>query len=185
MKSDEYSKYIQDMMDRVKKGEVVFPKEKEDNPLYKKMKTSGIKNVLIELFNESEVPRFLAEEDTEEGIEGSLYKFVNTPSSYKDADTYWNQLVSKFRNLGIIKNESGGKIDTTVLANNQKDEVLRICLLRDESNGDKPTIGFIYINGPVVTPVELNTFMSKVGLRVDRTTAKSVGNWIVADILDS
>lgn len=185
MKSDDYSKYLQDMLDRVKKGEVVFPKQKDENPLHKKMLTSGVKTVLIELFNENQIPSFLAEEDTEEGIDGSTYKFVSVPSSYKDVDAYWIQLVPKFRNLGIIKNESGGKLETTVLSANKKDEILRICVLRDENNGDKPTIGFIYINGPAITPVELNTFMSKIGLRVDRTSAKEVGNWIIADILDS
>lgn len=185
MNSDDYSKYLQNMLDRVKKGEEVYPKQKEENPLYKKMATAGIKTVLIELFNENEIPSFMAEEDTEEGIDGSTYKFVNVPSSYKDVDAYWTQLVPKLRNLGIVKNESGGKLDTTVLSSNKTDEILRICVLRDENNGDKPTIGFIYINGPTVTPVEINSFMSKIGLRVDRTTAKEIGNWIVVDILDS
>ena len=32
MNSDEYSKYIQDLISKVKKGEVIFPKQKEENP---------------------------------------------------------------------------------------------------------------------------------------------------------
>lgn len=186
MNSDEYSKYIQELISKVKKGEVIFPKQKEENPLHKKMEIAGVKTVLIELFNENEVPRFLTEDDTEEGIDGSTYKFVSVPSSFKDVDAYWNQLVPKFRNLGVVKSESGGKLDTTVISETtKKEETLRICVLRDESNGDKPTIGFIYINSSPITPQEINTFMAKVGLRVDRTSAKSINSWTVADILDA
>jgi hypothetical protein len=182
-----YTQKIEELLTKVSKGETVFPKEKpvEKNPLHEKIEKDGVKKVIEHIFNESEeMPRYITETEDELDIDKSSFIYVNVPSSFKDVDEYWNKLAPHFLRLGIPKNDgSKGIVDTAVLKSDGNEEVLRIRAVRDQNNGDKPSIAFLYLNGPELQPIELSTFMYKLGLKLDRAESKKVGNTIIADII--
>jgi hypothetical protein len=182
-----YTQRIEEMLAKVSKGEEVFPKEKPQtpNPLHEKIEKEGVKKVIENLFNESEeMPRYITETEDELDIDNSSYMYVNVPSSFKDVDEYWNKLAPHFLRLGIPKNDgSKGFVDTEVLKSDGNAEVLRIRAVRDQNNGDRPSVAFSYLNGPELLPIELSAFMSKLGLKLDRAESKKVGNTIIADII--
>ena len=181
----EYQKKIDEMLTKVSKGEIVFEKPAPINPLHVKIEKDGAKKVIEQIFTEGwEIPSFVTEEEHDLDIDKSSYVYVNVPSSFSDADAYWKSLVGKFLNLGIPQNDGNkGYIDTKVHDSNNNEQTLRIRLVVDKNNGEKPSISFTYINGPVVTPVEISSFINKIGLKINRTDAKQIGNTIIADVV--
>lgn len=183
----EYNKKIEEMLSKVSKGEPVFkqpeppPAPPKVNPLHERMAKDGVKKTLEGIFTESfEVPSYITEQETDLKIDDSSFVFANVPSSFKDADEYWKSLTPYFLRLGHPKNNgASGYIDTEL----EKGKDLRIRLVRDENNNDKPSIAFGYVNGPTITPIEVSSLVSKLGLSIDRTESKSIGNWIIADVL--
>jgi hypothetical protein len=177
-----YKDHVDELLNKVNKGEVVYPPPAPIPFLHKEIKEHGVKKVLTSLFTETyDVPHFLNEDQIENEIEG--YELVSPPSQYKDADAYWNDISSNFLHLGQVISNDHGCIETKVMSANNTEETLRICLVRDATpeKQDKPSIAFIYLNGKI-TPMEVISFINKVGLTVDRTEIKQVNNWIVANV---
>lgn len=180
-----YQKKIQEILIKVSKGEQVFEKPVPINPLHAQVEKDGAKKVIEQIFTEGwEIPSFVTESEQDLDIDTSSYSYVSIPSSFAEADKYWNSLVGSFLRLGIPKNDgSKGYIDTTVNDSSNKEQTLRIRLVVDKNNGEKPSISFTYINGPTITPLEVSNLINKLGLKIDRTESKQIGNTIISDVV--
>ena len=116
-KTPTYSDKITDLLNRVSKGEKVYPDPIPAPAFHKAIQEQGVQKVITTVFTEEyEIPAFLKEEDTEDGIDGTSYNFVAPPSSYKDADEYWNGLVGQLQHLGKIITNKPGCVETKVMS---------------------------------------------------------------------
>lgn len=180
MNEDTYVNKIQTLLTKVINGEEVYPKQKEipENPLHKKLKEKGIKNSIIEIFTERyEVPSFITEESNDE-IEGTKYYKINPPSSFSDADQYWNVISPHLKRMGknvSFSSEKSGELNLKI-----NDSPVKICLVRDSENGDKPTILF----ESDLPPEDIIENIERCGLKPDRLSAKHINKYLFIDIMN-
>lgn len=177
----EYKQKIEKMLSNIDTSS----EKKPENLIYKNIKQNGVKETIKNIFKENyaEIPEYISEESYDDEVPGSEYKFVVPPSSYSDVDKYWELLKPSFESLGIIQKNSGGCIDTKVMVDG-KEQTMRICVVRDASNGERPSIAFTYLNSnQVITINNISQSIDKIGLKIDRTNSHQFGPWIVTDVI--
>jgi hypothetical protein len=192
---NEYDKKIKNLLDSVLSGKETQPeplkKESIDDEKFKKIKEIGIKKaietVFLEEFVLNEVPMYVTEE-TDEQLVGTEFFRIKPPSSYPDADEYWKKMLPFLKRIGkfvTYTDEGPGSIDLKVINQKGNEEVLRIQLVRDASNGDKPTLTFEFLNNNELSAEEVIKFAEKVGLKPDRLNAKCFNGVVVLDLFDN
>ncbi len=191
-----YRDKIDALLGKVSKGEPAFPKDPEpvvipENPTYKRMKElGGIQKGLPEFFKIDEsafdVPHFI-KDDAETQIVGSHLFYVVPPSSHTDADEYWNKMLPHLKRIGksaTPHDDAHGMLNIEVISKDGEPEILRICLVRDEEHGDRPTLIFQYLNRDDITPEEVIKFVTNCGLKIDRLSTRQFKGVIVSDVTD-
>jgi hypothetical protein len=168
----EYEDKIKEMLNKVIKGEPVFKPEPEDK-IANKIKEKGVKTVIAQVFNENyEVPSFIKEENVEET---GQYLSINPPSSYKDCDEYWAKVSPYLKRLGVVNPHSeSGVIEIT-----NEGKIIKIKLVRDSKNGEKPSLMF----ESDIPPEQLIKMVEKCGLKSDRLSAKMEENKLIMDLI--
>lgn len=197
---DAYKQKIESMLAKVVKGEVKSP-EPVPEPVvaapvippepttYQKIKELGIQKGLEKLFSMEEsvdIPHYISEEESDQIVGTNLFR-VKPPSSFPDADKYWNRVSPILKRIGKVvayTGEGAGSLDMQVISEKGEEETLRIQLVRDSDSGDRPTLTFEYVDRDDLTPEEVFKFVQRVGLRPDRVAARDLRGVIVLDVLD-
>jgi hypothetical protein len=193
-----YRDRIDSLLSRVAKGEKVNPEPTnpaEENKTYKKMKElGGIQKGLPELFKIDEsafdektfdMPHY--DESEEDEIVGTKLYRVKPPSNHPDADEYWTKVSPHLQRIGQpIPHEAHkpGCLEMEVVNSEGQPETLKITLVRDEANHDRPTLVFEYKERDNLTPAEVSKLVGRVGLKPDHISSKTLRGVVVMDVVD-
>jgi hypothetical protein len=161
------------------------------SPVYVKMKELGIKKGMEEFFkleeSQFDTPSFVTEELDDQVVGTKLFR-VRPPSNYPDADKYWHEVSPYLKRIGPIiphEGDGAGELNLKTVSSRGEEEILEVILVRDEDNGDKPTLVFEYRNRDDITPEEVFRHLEKSGLKVDRLNSKKIQGIVVVDALAS
>jgi hypothetical protein len=172
-----YEEKIKGILNKVTNGEEVYPKE-EFTPTQLSIKEHGVKGAILRVFNESVGDYTLNEEEKPYGE--NLFP-VEPPSNYPDADTYWDKLIPQLRNIGDGSVNPNGKAKLHIGKSGEGREILNIALVRNEENGDKPSIYLSWDDADKMTEDEAKSILEKVGIGVERTVETDRG--VVAEAI--
>lgn len=177
-----YEEKIQNLLNRVNKGDVIYPKE-EIHHIRQKITDHGVKGAILQVFNESVGDYTLNEEDTEESsrINDSPYFKVNIPSNYPDSDRYWEALIPRLRNIGTGTTNPSGSSTYSIGSTGEGKERVHIQLVRNDVQENRPGLYMKWDDFSVMNEDEAISILEKVGLGIESVV--SVGDGVIIEAI--
>lgn len=180
-----YKDHISGLLDRVSKGEEVFPRT-DPNPIHQTIKDHGVKGALLRVFNEEVEPgnyQLNEEEDPDsQKIGDSDFFKVTLPSSYPEAQKYWERLTPQLRNIGDATINPEGNSKHQLRNTGEAKDILTIELVRNAASADKPSIYLTWQDtDEVLTDEEAKSILSSAGIGAENAIIVDKGSVVEAE----
>lgn len=179
-----YKDHVNGLLDRVSKGEEIYPTD--TNPIHQTIKDHGVKGALLRVFNEETEPGNyqLNEEDDPDSqkIGDSDFFKVTLPSSYPEAQKYWERLTPQLRNIGDASIHPEGNSKHQLRNTGEAKDILTIELVRNSASADKPSVYLTWQDtDEVLTEEEAKSILSSAGIGAENAIIVDKGSVVEAE----